>query len=102
MGIDEFAQSQNRRSIRKAVRRKQILPQQIVRHLDGFNRNRCGRALGRRGDNAAGSHRRAAGFLRAHPIAARRGGSDEQHANASNDNFIHQATQFRENAKLCA
>jgi len=32
-----FAQSQHRRGIRKAVRWRQILPRQIVRHLDGFN-----------------------------------------------------------------
>jgi hypothetical protein len=34
--VDEFAQSHNRCGIRKVTHWRQILPQQMVRHLDGF------------------------------------------------------------------
>jgi hypothetical protein len=36
-GTDEFAQSQNRRGFREVTHRRQILPQQILRHLYGID-----------------------------------------------------------------
>ena len=37
LGTDEFAESHNRRGISEVTRRGQILPQQILRHLDGID-----------------------------------------------------------------
>jgi hypothetical protein len=36
LGTDEFAEAKNYRGIGKVVRRRQILPQQILRHLDAI------------------------------------------------------------------
>ena len=44
LGTDKFAESHNRRGISEVTRRGQILPQQILRHLDGI------------GDYAIGTH----------------------------------------------
>ena len=37
LGTDEFAESHNHRGISEVTRWEQILPQQILRHLDGLN-----------------------------------------------------------------
>src|SRR5262249_35048705 len=37
LGTDEFPESHNRRGISELTRRGQILPQQILRHLDGID-----------------------------------------------------------------
>src|SRR5260370_42301929 len=37
LGTDEFAESHHRRGVSKVVRRGEVLPQQILRHLDGID-----------------------------------------------------------------